>query len=251
MISLKCNYQKYFPDPMYDLKNKKIFISGGSGGIGLEVIKILLSKGSIVYNVDRNDIEIKDDRLSHYSMDLCKELPDLDDVEFDIMILNVAKNPGIKPFDEYSIEEVETSLFLNIQIHLKLLKKLKYKKIVFMNSVCSFVGISNFSIYCASKAFLSVFNESLRREGKDTFIIYPYKVNTDMFADMKDFGTIDKCHLARIIVSDIESGVKERVIPFIFSFTGLAKSIIPRFIFDYMVRTISRLFTRKPKPKVE
>lgn len=234
--------------PMHSWKNSKVFISGGSNGIGFEVIKILLEKGAEVHNVDRFPPEIEFENLHHYKCDLLKEEPSLKTDEFDLIILNVAKNPGIKPFDSYSLEDVESTIFLNITTHLRMMKILKYKKAIFINSVCSFVGLPEFSLYCATKSFMATLCESLRREGKDVYIIYPYKINTHMFSEMKDFFPLERAKLACTIVRDIEKNTTERTVPMIFSVTPFLKSITPNFIFDIIMKWVTRIFKKELKP---
>lgn len=84
------------------------------------------------------------------------------------------------------------TIFFNLNIHLLILKATNYKKVAFICSFLSMTDLPNNSIYCSCKSFISTFNESLRREGKESYIIYPYKVNTDLFKKVKDFFTLDK-----------------------------------------------------------
>ena len=54
----------------YNLKNKKAFIVGGSGLIGLEIVKLLLESSATVINLDvkkNNIISIKKNLLSNYT----------------------------------------------------------------------------------------------------------------------------------------------------------------------------------------
>lgn len=232
---------------MLDLKGKKVCITGGSKGIGFEIVKVLLEKGCIVHSISRSKPEIIHENLVCHQQDLYYLLPDLNG-PFDVVIMNIGVNPGSKPFDEITEEEIDRTVFLNLDIHLKLAKRLKYKKIVFIDSILSFSGTPNNSLYCASKAFISVFNQSLRREGKDTYIVYPYKVNTKLFDEIRDFFTVDKTRLAKIIVSDIENNVKMRTVPCFFALVLLLEAVFPICVTDFMSKTVIKWFT---KPKKE
>lgn len=227
---------------MLDLKDKKVCITGSSYGIGYEIVRELLSKNAIVYSIARGPISLSHTNLFHFQSDLSREIPDITHVDFDVLIMNVGLNLGQKAFDDLTYEEVEQSIYMNITIHLKFIKVFTHKKIVFINSVTSMIGIPKYSLYCAGKSFISIFNESLSREGKDTYIVYPYKVNTLMFREMRDFCTIDKEYLARIIVSDIESGVKSRVVPFVFGFLPFIRSVLPNFLINFLLNLFIRAF---------
>lgn len=231
---------------MLDLKSKRVCISGGSRGIGFEIVKVLLEKDCIVHSISRTRPDIVHENLICHEADLYHSIPKLSDT-FDIVIMNVGVNPGSKPFDDITEDEMDRTVFLNLSVHLKMAKRLKYKKIVFINSILSFSGLPNNSLYCASKAFIYAFNQSLRREGKDTYIVHPYKVNTKLFSEIKDFCTIEKARLARAIVSDIENSVKTRTVPCVFALALLMDAILPICVTDLILRTAVRWFTKIKK----
>lgn len=225
---------------------KKVFITGGSKGIGLELVKILLEKGCTVHNVSRTHPPVNHKNLLHYEADLYHSIPEISE-SFDLAIMNVGTNPGSKKFEDLSEEEISRGIFMNLNIHVILARRLKYRKIVFVDSILSFSGAPYNSLYCASKAFISAFNAALRREGKDTYIVYPYKVNTELFNQIKDFLTIDKAHLAKVIVADIERGTRTRIVPFYFGIIPILECLLPIFVTDWVARTLIRLFTKTKK----
>lgn len=229
---------------MFSLRDRKVCITGSSYGIGYEIVKELLARGAVVYSIARGPIPLSSGNLHHFQMDLSRGMPDIRHVDFDVLIMNVGYNPGQKEFDDLTYEEIERSIYLNVTVHLRFIKALVHKKIVFINSVTSMIGIPKYSLYCAGKSFISTLNESLAREGKDTYIIYPYKVNTTMFKEMRDFCTVDKRYLAQIVVSDIESGARSRVVPFIFGFLPLLRSMLPNFVVDFLLRLFVRALFR-------
>lgn len=224
-------------------ENKKVCITGGSHGIGFELVKLFLSKDSIVYNMSRSIPPIKNEKLINLQADLYENIPQINE-DLDLVIMNVGVNPGNKNFDDYTEDEIDRGIFMNLNIHVKLAKRLKYKKIVFVNSILSFTGLPQNSIYCASKAFISSFNDSLRREGKDSYIVYSYKVNTTLFKDIKDFMTIDKVHLANRIITDIENNVKTRTLPFYFYLINFIEAFCPTFISDFIAKMAILFFTK-------
>lgn len=229
---------------MLDLKNKVICITGASYGLGLEITKILLSKKAIVHSIARSESPIENSNLFHHRTDLNEGIPDIQDIKFDILIMNVGYNPGRVPYDKLAYNEVERAVRLNILVHLELISRLRHKKIVFINSVVSMVGIPDFSLYCASKAFISNFNEALQREGKDTYIVYPYKINTGFFQQMKDFMTLDKKYLAQIIVRDIEHGVRKRTVPCVFAILTFLQCIIPDCVINFVIKILIKIMIK-------
>lgn len=224
-------------------KDKKVCITGGSSGIGLEMVKILLSKGAVVYNMSRRIPPVSNKNLITLQADLYKNIPELN-VDLDVAIMNIGVNIGSRSFDNMSEEEIDRSIYLNLNIHVVLARRLRYKKIVFINSVLSLTGLPNNIIYCGSKSFISSFNDSLRREGKDTYIVYPYKVNTELFNEIKDFLTVDKNYLASIIISDIEHGVKKRTVPFYFYLIVFMEIFLPTLIGDFIAKKAIQIFTK-------
>ena len=54
------------------LKNKQVLVTGGSGVIGKELLKILCSEGAKVRNVDMRALphEVRDLDVEHFQMDL-------------------------------------------------------------------------------------------------------------------------------------------------------------------------------------
>lgn len=234
--------------PMF-YAGKTVCITGASKGIGFEIANILLQRGATVHTIARSPSSIQNKKLIHHKADLLVQVPDIKHIEFDILILNVGANIGKKPFESMDLAEVEEALFMNVTVHLRFLKELVYKKVVFINSVTSMVGIPDYSLYCASKAFMSTLNDALVREGKDTYIIYPYKVNTLLFKEMRDFMTIDKVRLAEIIVRDVENGVKYRIVPCVFAIVPLLCYVLPACVVDMLIR-LAMYFLFKPKNAV-
>lgn len=232
---------------MLDLRGKRVFITGGSKGIGFEIVKVLLGRGCIVHSISRTRPDIEHENLIFHKADLYHSIPEFS-CTFDVAIMNIGANPGSKSFDEITEDEMDRTVFLNLNVHLKLAKRLKYRKIVFINSVLSFSGLPNNSLYCASKAFIYAFNQSLRREGKDTYIVHPYKVDTTLFSEIRDFFPVEKARLAKVIVSDIENNTRTRTIPWIFASALILEAILPTCVTDFVSKIIVRWLT---KPKKE
>ncbi|KAK6090661.1 hypothetical protein P3W45_000384 [Vairimorpha bombi] len=163
------------------LTNKTVCITAGNKGLGGEIVKLLVDKCKKVIVIDRSDPVYSHKKIVHIKVDLLKEKPDIEDV--DIFISNLGMTLGPKELWFY--------------------KNIRWKKFVFINSVMSYVGLENYSMYSACKSFIRIFNQSLLREKADTLIVYPYKINTSMFSEVTDFCTLDACDVAKSVNNNL------------------------------------------------
>lgn len=231
-----------------NLSGKVVCVTGGSRGLGLEISKELVARGSLVHVVGRSPQPFFHPNIVYYQMDLSKERPDFP-VAFDVVISNLGTNVGNRKFDDTEYADIEEMLDLNVGLHLWLLKNVRYRKFVFVNSVLSQQGLPEYAMYCASKAFIHTLNQSLRREGKDTMIIYPYKINTALFSEIRDICTLDASYVASRLLNDIERGVKEDFVPSIFGSIALLAAVLPVFLQDALSRLVKRVFYSTEKQK--
>ncbi|KAL6122584.1 yueD [Nucleospora cyclopteri] len=228
--------------PRFQLENKNVFITGGSKGIGKETVKLLLNEGSNVYSISRTPSGIKHEKLFEYLCDLStldnlRSMLFLHDIpKIDVLINNIGYNPGVKCFEKYTEEEIDKCIILNITSHLYFLRKLSPKKVVFVNSMLGLVGVNENALYCASKAFIKSFNDSLRNENVDCYIIHPSKVDTEMFNEIKDIAYNRKEIIAETIVKDIKFNKKIRYVPFYVRFIPFIRKILPVCLFDGLMR---------------
>ncbi|AFN83859.1 putative short chain oxidoreductase [Encephalitozoon romaleae SJ-2008] len=224
-----------------NLAGKTVCLTGGSRGLGLEIAKELAKKGSYVHVIGKSPQSFGHENIKYYQIDLLKEKPDIT-TPFDIVISNLGTSVGNKRFDDMEYNEVMDMLKLNVELHLWLLKNVRYKKFVFVNSILSQQGLPEYSMYCASKSFIHTLNQSLRREGKDTMIIYPYKINTPLFREVRDVWTLDANYVAVRLLKDIENGVREDFVPWIFKPIILISRMIPMFIQDRLSSLVKKTF---------
>jgi short-subunit dehydrogenase len=230
--------------PGMSLKGKTVLLTGGSRGLGLELMKELIKRGATVHAVARSEQPFEHPSVIYHRLDLSREKPEIN-IAFDVVISNLGTSPGNKTFDEMTYGEITEMLDLNVGLHLWLLKHIRYGKFVFVNSVLSIQGLPEYSMYCASKAFIHVLNQSLRREGKDTTIIYPYKINTALFKETRDFWILEAGHVAKRLLDDIERGTKEDYVPYIFAFAGFVLAMLPTFLQDLLAKITRRIFYAK------
>ncbi|KAH9411490.1 putative short chain dehydrogenase [Ordospora pajunii] len=231
-----------------DLSGKVVCVTGGSRGLGLEITKELLKRGAHVHAIGRSAQPYFHPNLSYHQMDLLLQKPDLG-TPFDIVISNLGTSVGNKRFCDMEYQEITDMLHMNVELQLWLLKNIPHTKFVFVNSVLSQQGLPEYSMYCASKAFIHTLNQSLRREGRDTVIIYPYKINTTLFNEIRDVWALDAKAVATRVVNDIENGTREDFMPWIFGPISHIFRIMPLSVQDLLARIIKSLFYPQIKRK--
>ncbi len=171
-------------------KRKNIVLTGAGGGIGFEILKILLkNQKTHVTAFTRNASRLKS-ALSHNAPNLSIQeldftvLPDkLDATTFfghlnhiDILINNAGYLEN-KPFEEFSAQEIQSIVDVNFtgamrvtQMCLPLLEKSPEAHVVNIGSMGGVQGSKKFaglSVYAAAKAAIATFTEVLAEEYKN------------------------------------------------------------------------------------
>lgn len=194
-----------------NFSRKHIVITGACGGIGSLLAKYFASKGAHCILID---LDAK--RLTHLAKEISTEknpaayypcnISNSKDIaktcskllrEFgspDILINNAGIVTG-KSFFDLTENDIELTLRINVMGPMILTKLLfedsKKGHVVNISSAAGLVGVSKLSDYCASKAALFAFNESLRVEFAKLHIpinltvVCPFYINTGMFAGVK------------------------------------------------------------------
>ena len=168
---------------MMNLKNKKILITGATGGIGYSLVKKFYESGSVILatgtNQDKLDklkkefqnISIKNFKLNEHQkieefINSCYE--DLGGL--DVLINNAgitSDNLSIRLVDENWKKVIDinlTSTFLMCKHSIKKMLKNKYGKIINITSIVGHTGNAGQANYAASKAGIVGFSKSLAIE---------------------------------------------------------------------------------------
>ena len=210
-----------------NLKDKKILITGATGGIGYSLVKKFSEIGSIILatgtNLDKLDklkneftnITIKQFKLDEQSkiegfIDLChKELGGLD-----VLINNAGitlDNLSIRLADESWNKVIDinlTSTFLMCKHSIKKMLKNKYGKIINITSIVGHTGNLGQANYAASKAGIIGFSKSLALEYAKKKInincISPGFIKTEMTDKIND--DFKKTLIAKIPNGDLGTG---------------------------------------------
>ncbi len=196
------------------LTGNTVLITGGATGIGLALAKRLVRAGNSVAICGRR-VEVlkaakaKQPELSIYAVNLAFEedrkqiisrvITDLP--AFNILINNAGiqnRPPKLTEAQDWTTHASEIATNLNAPIHLSMLAipHLLTKpraQIVNITSGLAFQPIASMATYCATKAGLHSFTQSLRWQLKDTHIrvveIAPPAVQTDLGGPgLHDFG---------------------------------------------------------------
>ena len=205
-----------------DLKNKKVLITGATGGIGNSLVKKFYDLGSNILATGTNQEKLeklkKDfpniiiERFKLDEHDKIEKFIDLtnDKLEgFDILINNAGitiDNLSIRlPEDHWKkVKDVNlTSTFLMCKFAIKKMLKKKYGKIINITSIVGHTGNLGQSNYSASKAGIVAFSKSLAIEYAKKNInincVSPGFIKTDMTDKIND-------EFKKTLISKIPSG---------------------------------------------
>lgn len=157
----------------------KVFITGGTSGIGLSLAILYLEEGHSVGLCGRDLSKLPDDFLKNYpkakafKVDITKRSEVLSSVnefsegQLDLIIANAGRSEGEKPswpdFDIYrDIIDVNLNGVLNtFEAALDNMKTQGHGQLVAISSVAGFIGLPGAGAYCASKAAVTKLCESL------------------------------------------------------------------------------------------
>jgi 3-oxoacyl-[acyl-carrier protein] reductase len=132
----------------------KVLVTGGTGGIGLNIVELFKSNGHIV------------DAPTRAELDLTKDIT-LIDTDYDVVINNAGINP-VLPITEVTDIDVMTVNYLAplriIQNCLPYMKERKYGRILNIGSIWVEQTKKNRSAYSASKAALDALSRSITAE---------------------------------------------------------------------------------------
>jgi uncharacterized oxidoreductase len=239
-----------------NIKNRTIVITGGSAGIGLALALKFLELGNQVIITGRrqsllNELKRKYPNLNTIQSDISdagqianlasrvkKDFPQLD------VLIN---NAGISLYKNLtsSIEDLEnlttemntnfggvirtTSAFIDV------LKKNK-GTLINISSALAFVPMPCIPIYCATKAAIHSYTQSLRFQLENSSVevieVMPPAVRTDMTSDLdksKDIKTISTDELVELTFKGLKSG-KQEILPGQSSQLAMMRRLAPNFI---------------------
>lgn len=208
-----------------------LIITGGSSGLGLEIIKQAVERNLFVCNLARNENKMKEldfifnENYKGFVGDITdenfvskslNEISKLGNIKY---LVNNAQESCFKSPIEYSLEDIDASLNGLKGMILCSAKTLKAKneqdlKIVNIMSSAALKGNKQESLYCATKWGERGYTESLKTTYKGTSVkiigVYPGGMNTEFWYDNRDYVPEDKSntfmdpqHVAKVILDNI------------------------------------------------
>jgi len=235
-----------------NLSGKNVILTGANSGIGLEMLKLLLSKGSRVLAADlrtdavealgnANALSFVCDISSKEGVDLLfkKAREKLENVDIFIANAGFAYYEIIDYEDWDRIQRIfDTNSISPIYSYQKFFRRLEGREGVFAIT-CSGIGIlgmPGYALYGSTKFALKGFQESLRLERPNNVritVLYPVAVNTGFFRSASDteferpYPVQEPDLVARKMIEGIEKGRKKVFPSMLFRFALILFSIIP------------------------
>jgi short-subunit dehydrogenase len=242
------------------LSDRKIVLSGGSGGIGQRLGALLVERGASLATISRSGIGPAGAR--HLAADLStprgpkSAVAFLEDEAPDVLI-NLA---GVQYFglaERQSVCDVEAIYAVNLiapvllaRAVLPAMKRRRTGQIVNIGSIMGSIGLAYFATYSSSKAGLRLFSEALRHELAGTGIVVTYVApraartglitcKVAQYADLTGMAIDEPDRVANQIVDAIERGKKDIYFGATESFFLKLNGVVPRLV-DYFLASNDR-----------
>lgn len=244
-----------------NLKDSTILITGGTSGIGLELVKQLTELGATVLVTGRNADALKEtskqfpnvhtfqsdvsdpNAIAQLYLEITQRFPDLN------IIINNAGQMRLIDLQDGTLDleninrEVATNLSGTIQMVHQFLPHLLKKPsaaIVNVSSGIAFMAYSSAPIYSASKAGVRAYTQALRLQLQDTnvrvFEMIPPGVNTNLQNDWvlppNPAMMMDVDKMVRIAIAGILKDKSELKPPLI-SVIKLASRLVPNLLLKF------------------
>jgi len=246
------------------LKNKRILLTGATGGIGQPIAKLLAQKGAILALVGRDSVKLnilKDEIESAGGKAFCVTA-DLNTAGTTERIANEVKlllgdidilinNAGVLDFialedqsDARIADMIHTNAIAPIQLTRAVIGNFQAKNqghFVFIGSIFGSLGFPHFATYCASKFAVHGFSQALRRELVNTKIGVTYIAPRGISTAMNDANIVAMSAkagnkmdapetVAKIVVKALESEKQEVFIGQPQSFFAWLNGVTPKFV---------------------
>jgi uncharacterized oxidoreductase len=250
-----------------------ILITGGSSGIGFEFAKQLLASGNTVVATGRDEDKLRAVKSKLPGLNIVKSdvsRPEeiealLKAVTKDFPKLNVlVNNAGVMRTinmhdDGVALEGLTQEIDINLKGPMRMakaflphLKKQDAAAIVNVTSGLAFVPLPISPVYCATKAGLHSFTQSLRVQLKNTkvqvFEVAPPATATELLADMNqdDMKGVAIMKVEDMVADSIKGLAADRleIRPGQANSLKLMSRVAPEFILKQMSRSVDRMLSQ-------
>ncbi|KAJ5257209.1 hypothetical protein N7478_013313 [Penicillium angulare] len=217
----------------YNLKDEIILVTGGSGGIGKQIVEDLHKRQArvIILDVKKPAFELPPGMTFHEvdlrsSESIMQVATQIRESQGDpAVIVNNAGVCHIAPLLEKSEQAIRDTFEVNTISHFLIAKAFlpsmiqkNHGHIITVASVASFVTVGGMVDYCCTKASAVAFHEGIRQELKawykasnvKTSIIHPLWVDTPMIKSLTD----DQTHFRQPVMSPqaVSDAVVEQIV---------------------------------------
>ncbi|WP_129645781.1 SDR family oxidoreductase [Peristeroidobacter agariperforans] len=245
------------------LHDKRVLVTGASGGIGRALVAELLNEGAQVLLSGRDHAALSKvvahhperERSAVFAANIANASDRARLCDFaarwrggiDILI----NNAGVNDFAFLSVqsgESLDAAVTINLIAPIDLCRRLSSclelsdgASIVNIGSVFGCIGFAGNSVYCATKFGLRGFTEALRRELADTNVRVHYfapratrtSFNSDAVNDLNvalGNASDDPAEVARHIVRSLQGGKLETIIGWPEKFFARLNAVLPRLV---------------------
>ena len=193
--------------------NKIMIITGGTSGLGKELLREAINRGFFVCNLARNKEKMNALELE-YKENYKGFVGDVTDTDFvrqsiseisklgDIYcLINCAEKATFKKATDYEGKDIDISLMglkgmIACSTEVLKVKNEKDVKIVNIMSSAALKGNKNESVYCAAKWGERGYTEALKAEYKGTSVkiigVFPGGMNTDFWNESRNYVSEEK-----------------------------------------------------------
>ena len=212
-----------------------IIITGGTSGLGFELVKQSIEKGLYVCNLARNKEKMKD-LEKNFKESYKGFIGDVSDEEFIknsineisklgniAYLINCAEKACFKSPIEYNSQDIDISLsglkgMILCSTEVLKVKKEENLKIVNIMSSAALKGNKQEAVYCAAKWGQRGYTESLKAAYKGTSVkvigVYPGGMNTEFWKENRDYVSEEKSNcfmnpkdVAKVIINNVVNDI--------------------------------------------
>ncbi len=245
---------------------KSVFITGATSGIGLEITKMCIKKGYVVYATGRNESALKTLRNMgvHVLQADLRQIEDIDRVvawlpDIDVAILNAGLGIFANSF-ELTDTEIDTMFEINVRAPIYLTNRLVPRMqerqnghFIYVSSQAGKVATRKASVYASTKHALMGYLNGVRLELAPYNIkvtgVYPGPIDTP-FLEKADASNVYResvktfltqpTKVAAGVMRAIDKPVREINVPGIMNITAKLYALAPT-----LVETVGRGFFNK------
>ncbi len=198
-----------------NLEKDIIIVTGGTSGLGLEIVKQSIEKDLFVCNIARNETKMKEletrftQNYKGFTGDITnekliresiKEIASLGNIQY---LINCAEKACFKSPTQYNSEDIEISLrglkgMILCSTEVLKAKNEKDLKIVNIMSSAALKGNKQEALYCATKWGERGYTESLKAAYKGTTVkvigVYPGGMNTEFWNENREYVSQEKAN---------------------------------------------------------